>query len=192
MATTSQKMMLSAGSQQELTFSSECGYRPDEILGSYTGCADTTAEDGRAGDKDPPARLYRPMSPKRARIEGDKCTHHPAPRTLSPMQRPMPVDAHMYGLDSSRNRPTLNASPEPARGLTVVLTEKGATARTGEEKIKCDEYRQKGWETECVIEEEVTHVVWCCMARSCTGSPVYARTRDSYVPSPQRPPRISH
>lgn len=30
-----------------------------------------------------------------------------------PMHRPIPVDAHAYGLDSSRKRPTLNASPEP-------------------------------------------------------------------------------
>jgi hypothetical protein len=45
---------------------------------------------------------------------GGGCSHHPAPRTLNPMQSPMPVDAHKYGLDSSRNRPTLNASPEPA------------------------------------------------------------------------------
>jgi hypothetical protein len=101
----------------------------------------------------------QPMSPKPVRMEGNKCTHHPAPRTLSPMQRPMPVDAHMYGLDSSRNRPTLNASPEPARRLRIVLTKKGAIARTGKEKIKCDEYRKKSWETECVVEEEVTHVV---------------------------------
>jgi hypothetical protein len=41
-------------------------------------------------------------------------THHPAPNTLNPMQRPTPVPAHAYGLDSSRNRPTLKASPEPA------------------------------------------------------------------------------
>ena len=41
-------------------------------------------------------------------------TYHPAPSTLSPRQRPIPVDAHAYGLVSSRNWPTLKASPEPA------------------------------------------------------------------------------
>jgi hypothetical protein len=46
-------MMLDAGSQRAGVFF-ECCYGPDEILGPDTGCADTTAEDGRAGDEDPP------------------------------------------------------------------------------------------------------------------------------------------
>jgi hypothetical protein len=41
------------------------------------------------------------------------------------MQRPIPVDAHKYGLDSSRNRPTLNASPEPARAHKVQVRNNG-------------------------------------------------------------------
>lgn len=42
-------------------------------------------------------------------------TDHPAPRVLRPMQRPMPVIAQAYGLDSSRKRPMLKTSPLPAR-----------------------------------------------------------------------------
>ena len=38
--------------------------------------------------------------------------------------------------------------------------------RTGEEKIKCDDYRKKGGEAESIVEVEETHVVRCCMERS--------------------------
>ena len=43
------------GSVSKLAFFLECRYGPDEVLGSYTWCADTTAEDRRASDEDPPA-----------------------------------------------------------------------------------------------------------------------------------------
>ena len=80
------------------------------------------------GARTPPPRIDEPVTKIPLRlgsineqnaqwIARTKFSHHPAPRTLSPIQRPIPVDAHMYGLDSSRNRPTLNASPEPVRQL---------------------------------------------------------------------------
>ena len=63
----------------------------------------------------------------------------------------------MYGLDSSRNRPTLNASPEPVRQLKIFFLTERAIARACEEKIKCDDYRKKGGEAKGIVEVEETH-----------------------------------
>lgn len=72
------------------------------------------------GARTPPPRMDEPVMkiPLRGRVSftvscQTRYTHQPAPRTLRPMQRPIPVDAHAYGLVSSKNRPTLNASPDP-------------------------------------------------------------------------------
>jgi hypothetical protein len=92
----------------------------------------------------------------------------------------MPVDAQRYGLDSSRNLPTLNASPEPAVGrasrnrngkvknygvsertrwwfrLVRIESERGVV-RTCKEKIEGDGCEEEGGEPEGIIEEEVAH-----------------------------------
>jgi len=65
-----------------------------------------------------------------------KRTYHAAPKTLSPIASPMPVAAHAYGLDSSRNRPTLNASPEPARHVHFWILKIEGMRQTSEKDIK--------------------------------------------------------
>lgn len=49
------------------------------------------------GARTPPPRILDPV----IKIP------HPAPITLKPMHKAIPVKAHAYGLDSSRNHPTL-------------------------------------------------------------------------------------
>lgn len=61
-------------------------YRPDEILGPYTGCADTAAEDGRASDEDPPAvEPTEEAMIKTRTLGGDKTK--PSARTILPQGR---------------------------------------------------------------------------------------------------------
>jgi hypothetical protein len=74
------------------------------------------------------------------------------------MHSPIPVEAHANGLDSSRNRPTLNASPESADALAheSVVTFFGAI-RTGEEKIKSNYNYKKSRKAIRVIGLVVSH-----------------------------------
>lgn len=61
-----------------------------------------------------------------------------APITLRPMQRPIPTEAHAYGLDSSKKRPTLNASPESdgfALDINICHTFQSNDPLTGEEEV---------------------------------------------------------
>ena len=67
------------------------------------------------------------------------------------MQKPMPVDAHMYGLASSRDGPVLNASPslrtKSTKSTNRSLYERGMSSylRPCEEKIDND-YKEKSEE----------------------------------------------
>jgi hypothetical protein len=75
----------------------------NEVLSSNSRCLDTTTDDGRAGDEDPPANVLETSTDS---LCTRSQTYHAAPTTESPMQRAMPKLAHVYGDMLSRKAPT--------------------------------------------------------------------------------------
>jgi hypothetical protein len=73
----------------------------------------------------------------------------------------MPIAAHANGLDSSRNRPTLNASPESADRPETSVHECSVTLSkkkfTSEEKVESNYDYEKGRETICVVGPVISH-----------------------------------
>jgi hypothetical protein len=88
--------------------------KPNEILRANPRRTYTTTENARACDENAPACPRVSCGRARPSIPA----YHAAPSTLRPTHRPIPVPAHAYGLDSSRKRPTSNASPESARHVS--------------------------------------------------------------------------
>lgn len=62
-----------------------------------------------------PLRSHHRQCPRELASHRERGTHHPAPTTLRPMFRPMPINAQAYGLVSSRNAPGLNWVPDPVK-----------------------------------------------------------------------------
>lgn len=95
----------------------------DQVLGSDSRGPDGCAENRRAGDENTPAimRLLVNVVSKRSRalldIEGGG-TDQAAPTTDKPMQRAIPVLAHVKGETLSRKAPTLKDSPLPVKSIS--------------------------------------------------------------------------
>lgn len=73
------------------------------------------------------------------------------------MQRPIPVDAHAYGLVSSKKRPTLNASPEPGTDCQLKPQLTASNALTREEEIEAYDDSQKCRKAISVIRGQHAH-----------------------------------
>ena len=115
------------------------------------------------GARTPPPRMEAPvmnmplrrnMRQRRHSSSNVTDTYHPAPNTLSPIHNPIPVDAQAYGLVSSRNWPTLNASPEPIQSDNVSGRDQIRLHGSGlasEQQIEGNDYSNEGGESIGVI-----------------------------------------
>lgn len=116
---------------------------------------------------------------KKAKSSCEK-TYHPAPNTLNPIHNPIPVAAHANGLDSSRNRPMLNASPDPIHHqvqVGLVLSKSYEQLVRGsmemqrsrlacEEQVQCNDDDDERRQTVRVVRPVVAHLLFL-RARAC-------------------------